>query len=140
MAKTKQTAQRSTGGSGARRNLEAAARERERAERRAQKGAERPAGTKIDYILYEGRGEFRIKFDKDKMTVLPESEIRFLTEPLVRSFCRSNRGYKVTSKTAVWWGLLDGEVEEGSGSGKDFTVRFVMFDPALGVEGEEVRG
>ena len=140
MAKTAQNAQRSTGGKQARKQLAALATARNRHERRVGRDLEYPAGTGLDYVVYNGCGEYVVKFENDRRTTLTESELKVLLDPLVMTFCMHNRGLKLTAKTAVWWGLLDKEAEGQNASQRDFTVRWVKFDPTLGVDEEPIKG
>ena len=119
MAKTKQTARRSTGGKAARKQLAARAAAKERVE----KVKAVPAGTKIDYVIYQkrvkevdqGRVEevdyFLIKFERERVSLLPGRIVKPLVGSLMYDFLLANRKFKIIPKWAVWWGLQDQEEE-----------------------------
>ena len=95
----------------------------------------------VDFVIFKGDGEFVLKYEDDPRKTIVGSEFMKLLDPMVFQFCMANTGLKVTAKSAVWWGLLDRELEEVEGTTRgEYTVRWVKFDPKMGVEGERTRG
>ena len=140
MAKTKQTARRSTGGRQARDQLTTLNDARGRREKVGNGDSVDLEDKEMDFLVFEGNGQFALKFVEEAMGKTKEEKLSRVLDPLVFRFCRRNRGLKVTAKSAVWWGLLDRQVEGEDTAREDYTVRWVKFDPDLGVEGELIRG
>lgn len=133
MANTKQLARKSTGGSEPRRQL--AHRKRPHPSK-----PNLPPDTPMDFIMFTGDKQFVLKLENLRHATVRPSRLKDFVDPLVLKFCMDNQDYKLTRKSAVWWGLLDKMNEEGTTARGDYTVRFVKFDPEMGVESEPVKG
>ena len=147
MANSKQSAGKSTGGSDGRKQLARASAggselpKRLTHRKRAHPSRPKlPPDTPMDFIMCKGGDEFVLKLENVQYRTVEASEVLDFVDPLVLQFCLDNEKYKVTRKSAVWWGLLDRMNEEGTSARSDYTVRFVKFDPEMGVESEPVKG
>ena len=137
--KTKQTALKSTGGSFPRSQLAAVVAKRRREEDDGS-DLDEAGGKIVDYVCYQGKGKYMFKVENYPQRIMNEPEIGRLMDCLVLKFCSFNRGLKVTTRSAVWWGLMDTEEENTTLGGGEYTVRWVRFDPELGVDGERIKG
>ena len=150
MARTKQTAAKSTGGRAPRKQAGEIAARMAAPKTGGVPGEEDPVIVTRDYALvsieYDGRDFLAHCEEGHTITIHYKNDLiaKFGLLPEVVAFARSNRRIKITKRLAAHWGFTDGVPlgRFGTEEGREeaWGITHIMFDPEMGMEGDEERG